>query len=55
MIERWTPKIKKEQCSEGMTLRMWTDKEGEYILYSDHVKAVEEARIEGFTSHHSPI
>jgi hypothetical protein len=55
MIERWTPKIKQEQCTEGMTLRMWTDKEGEYVLYTDHVKAVKEAYLEGFESHHQQI
>jgi hypothetical protein len=40
MIERWTPKIKQEQCTEGMTLRMWTDKEGDYVLYSDYLKEI---------------
>ena len=29
MIERWTPKLKKEQCMDGLTLRMWTDKDGD--------------------------
>jgi predicted RNase H-like nuclease (RuvC/YqgF family) len=43
MIERWTPKIKQEQCAEGMTLRMWTDKDGDYILYADHLAALEAA------------
>jgi hypothetical protein len=55
MVERWTPKIKQEQCTEGMTVRMWTDKEGEYVLYADHIKAVKKAYIEGFKSHHQQI
>lgn len=36
MIERWTPKIKKSLTTEGMELRMWTDKDGEYVLYKDY-------------------
>jgi len=44
MIERWTPKIKQKQCSERMTFGMWTDKDGEYVLYTDYIKAVEAAR-----------
>jgi hypothetical protein len=42
MIERWIPKLKKDQCLPGLTLRMWTDKEGEYILYIDHLAAITE-------------
>lgn len=42
MIERWIPKLKKDQCLPGLTLRMWTDKEGEYILYTDHIAAIAE-------------
>ena len=42
MIERWIPKLKKDQCLPGLTLRMWTDKEGEYILYTDHLAVVAE-------------
>lgn len=38
MIERWTPKLKKEQCMDGLTLRMWTDKDGDYVLYKDYLK-----------------
>jgi len=34
-MERWTPKLKQEQCLPGLTLRMWTDKDGEYVLYAD--------------------
>ncbi len=55
MIERWTPKIKSEHCGDGMTLRMWTDKEGDYVLYMDHRKEVEEAYIRGSASHHQKI
>ena len=36
-MERWTPKLKQEQCLPGFTLRMWTDKDGEYVLYTDHI------------------
>jgi hypothetical protein len=43
-IERWTPKIKQEQCSDGMTLRMWTDKEGDYVLYVDYLKIEKEVK-----------
>jgi len=42
MIERWTPKLKQEACSEGLTLRMWTDKDGDYVLLSDHLAATQE-------------
>ena len=42
MIERWIPKLKKDQCLPGLTLRMWTDKEGEYILYTDHIASIAE-------------
>ncbi|MFA5323356.1 MAG: DUF551 domain-containing protein [Smithella sp.] len=42
MIERWTPKLKQEDCSEGLTLRMWTDKDGDYVLYTDHLAAMQE-------------
>ena len=40
MIERLTPKLKQEQCSEGLILRMWTDKEGDYVLFSDYQKEI---------------
>jgi len=46
MIERWTPKIKQEQVSEGMTLRMWTDKDGEYVLHTDFIERVK--KLEGW-------
>ena len=59
MIERWTPKIKQEQCTEGMTLRMWTDKDGEYVLYTDHLKHANEQFNAGYRagaeSHHERI
>ncbi|MFA5322815.1 MAG: hypothetical protein WC373_09095 [Smithella sp.] len=34
-IERWTPKIKKSLTGPDMELRMWTDKDGDYVLYKD--------------------
>ena len=40
-IERWVPKLKQEQCSEGLTLRMWTDKDGDYVLYVDHINEID--------------
>ena len=44
MIERWIPKIKQEvgALNTGLTLRMWTDPEGYYVLYSDHKAALAE-------------
>ena len=41
-MERWTPKLKQEQCLPGFTLRMWTDKDGEYVLYTDHLAEIRE-------------
>jgi hypothetical protein len=38
MIERWTPKIKPSLTGDGNELRMWTDKEGDYVLYTDYIK-----------------
>jgi len=54
MIERWTPKIK-PSLTGGNELRMWTDKEGDYVLYTDYItreNIILEAVKESYRKHH---
>ena len=42
-MDRWTPKLKPDHAGANLNLQICTDKDGDYVLLTDHEAAIKEA------------